>query len=361
LLNIALQNKQFFMNSTAQKPDFNPSGVGLKNGNFIGLPFTEETARLVLLPVPWDVTVSYGEGTALGPEAIREASVQLDLFDPDVESAWKLGIYMRPGDQAILTKRNELRQLAWPYISFLEKGGNVSEELSMRKALDEMNSGCSDMNDWVFKQSKKLLKAGKMVGIVGGDHSVPLGLIWALAKKHEAFGVLQIDAHLDLRESYEGFTFSHASIFNNALKENAVSKLVQVGIRDYCEEEMKVLENESEHISVFFDQELKENRFDGKTWNVQCGEIVEQLPELVYISFDMDGLDPKLCPTTGTPVPGGLDFPEVVFLLKKVVESGRKIIGFDVCETGNNEWDANVAARIIYKLCNLAGRSNGLI
>jgi agmatinase len=136
---------------------------------------------------------------------------------------------------------------------------------------------------------------------------------------------------------------------------------VQVGIRDYCEEEMKVLENESERISVFFDQELKENRFDGKTWNVQCGEIVEQLPELVYISFDMDGLDPKLCPTTGTPVPGGLDFPEVVFLLKKVVESGRKIIGFDVCETGNNEWDANVAARIIYKLCNLAGRSNGLI
>jgi agmatinase len=349
------------MNSKAHEPEFNPSGVGLKNGNFIGLPFTEKTARLVLLPVPWDVTVSYGEGTALGPEAIREASTQLDLFDPDVENAWKLGIYMQQEDQAILKKRKELRQLAWPYINFLENGGNVSEELSMRKALDEMNSGCSEMNNRVFEQSKKLLDAGKMVGIVGGDHSVPLGFIRALAEKYEEFGILQIDAHLDLRNSFEGFTFSHASIFNNVLKEKAVSKLVQVGIRDFCEEEMEIAENEEERISVFFDQELKENLFNGKTWNVQCGEIVEELPELVYISFDIDGLDPKLCPKTGTPVPGGFDFPEAVFLLKKVAESGRKIIGFDVCETGNNEWDANVAARIIYKLCNLTGRSNGLI
>lgn len=349
------------MNSTAHNPEFNPSGVGLKNGNFIGLPFTEKNARLVLLPMPWDVTVSYGEGTALGPDAIRDASTQLDLFDADVEDAWKLGIFMQPIDQVVLKKRDELRQLAWPYIQFLEEGGNISEELSMRKALDEMNKGCSEMNKWVFKQSKNLLAAGKLVGIVGGDHSVPLGFIKALAEKYEEFGILQIDAHLDLRDSYEGFTFSHASIFNNALKEKAVSKLVQVGIRDYCEEEMKLVEKEEDRISVFFDQEIKENRFDGKTWNVQCGEIVEQLPERVYISFDIDGLDPKLCPNTGTPVPGGLDFPEALFLLKKVVESGRKIIGFDVCETGNNEWDANVAARIIYKLCNLTGRSNGLI
>lgn len=349
------------MNSTAHEHEFNPSGVGLKNGNFIGLPFNEENARLVLMPVPWDVTVSYGEGTALGPEAIRDASTQLDLFDPDVDDAWQLGIFMQPSDKELLKKRDELRQLAWPYINFLEMGGNIAEELSMRKTLDEINAGCSEMNDRVFQQTKKLLDTGKLVGLVGGDHSVPLGFIKALAEKHEEFGILQIDAHLDLRNSYEGFTFSHASIFNNALKEKAVTKLVQVGIRDYCEEEMELIEAEEERISVFFDQELKENRFNGKTWNVQCGEIVEELPELVYISFDIDGLDPKLCPNTGTPVPGGLDFSEAVFLLKKVMESGRKIIGFDVCETGNSEWDANVAARIIYKLCNLAGRSNGLI
>jgi agmatinase len=361
LLNNALQNKQIFMNSTAHQPEFNPSGVGLKNGNFIGLPFNGKTARMVLLPVPWDVTVSYGEGTAWGPGVIRDASTQLDLFDSDVENAWQLGIFMLPEDEALLKIRKELRLQSSSYIHFLEKGGNVTEELSMRKALDEINSGCLRMNERVFEQSKVLLDAGKLVGIVGGDHSVPLGFIKALAEKHEEFGILQIDAHLDLRNSYEGFTFSHASVFYNVLQEKAVSKLVQVGIRDFCEEEMKIVESDEERISVFFNQELKENGFNGKTWNVQCGEIVEELPELVYVSFDIDGLDPKLCPNTGTPVPGGLDFQEAVFLLKKVVESGRKIIGFDVCETGNNEWDANVAARIIYKLCNLTGRSNGLI
>src|SRR5690554_2689305 len=183
------------MNSTAHEHEFNPSGVGLKNGNFIGLPFNEENARLVLMPVPWDVTVSYGEGTAWGPEAIRDASTQLDLFDPDVENAWELGIYMQPEDEFFLEKRKELRLLASTYIHFLEKGGNVTEELSMRKALDEINSGCRSMNEWVFEQSKVLLDTGKLVGIVGGDHSVPLGFIKALAEKHEEFGVLQVDAH----------------------------------------------------------------------------------------------------------------------------------------------------------------------
>lgn len=349
------------MNSTAQKPEFNPSGVGLKNGNFIGLPFSEETARLVLLPVPWDVTVSYGEGTSSGPEAIREASTQLDLFDPDVEDAWKQGIYMLPSDKQLLEQRDELRSKAASYIHFLEKGGRVEENAGMQKVLNEINEACRSMIRRVFQQSKELLDRQKLVGIVGGDHSVPLGFIQALAEKYEEFGVLQIDAHLDLRNSYEGFAFSHASIFFNALKEKAVSKLVQVGIRDYCQEEVELVEGSENRVVVFFDHELKENRFNGKSWNVQCGEIVEELPQLVYISFDIDGLDPKLCPNTGTPVPGGLDFPEAVFLLKKVVESGRRIIGFDVCETGNNEWDANVAARIIYKLCNLAGRSNGII
>lgn len=349
------------MNSTAQIPEFNPSGVGLKNGNFIGLPFTENTAQVVLLPVPWDVTVSFGEGTARGPQAILDASVQLDLSDPDLPDAWKLGIFMQPVDQDILKKGEKLRRQASAYIDFLEKGGNVSEELSMRKVLDEINAACSEMNDRVYGKSKKMLDAGKLVGVVGGDHSVPLGFMKALGEKHESFGILQVDAHLDLRRQYEGFTWSHASVFYNALKNTSVSKLVQVGIRDYCEEETGRVKKENDRVAVFFDQQLKENRFGGMNWNVQCDKIMEQLPEKVYVSFDMDGLDPKLCPHTGTPVPGGLDFPEAVFLLKKVVESGRKIIGFDVCETGNNQWDANVGARIIYKLCNLAGQSQGLI
>lgn len=349
------------MNRTEYRQEFDPSGVAVRNGNFLCLPFTQETAKVVLMPVPWDVTVSYGEGTALAPHAILNSSVQLDLFDPDVSNAWKLGIYMQMPDQGLLKSRDNLRIQASSYIDFLESGGDVRKNTYMQNVLEVINSHCSEMNNWVFRQSKRMLDAGKLVGVVGGDHSVPLGYLKALCGKYNSFGILQLDAHMDLRDSYEGFTFSHASVFHNALKEEAIEKLVQVGIRDCCEEELEKMGCEGDRISVFFDRELKEKHFEGITWNEQCEKIVEQLPEQVYISVDIDGLDPKLCPLTGTPVPGGLNFSETVFLFKKVMESGRKIIGFDVCETGNGEWDGNVAARIIYKLCNFAGRSHGLI
>jgi len=343
------------MENTSRKKDFNPNGIGLKNGNYIGLPFTEETAEVVLIPVPWDVTVSYSEGTAQAPKAILEASTQLDLFDADVKDAWKKGIFMQPVNESILADRNEIRPKAAKYIDFLENGGSIDENTEMKLKLDVVNNRCEELNNWVYRESHRLLDAGKMVGIVGGDHSVPLGYLRALSKKYDEFGIIQIDAHHDLRESYEGFTYSHASIFNNALEIGNISKLVQVGIRDYCEEEVEKVQKSKNRISVFYDQQIKEDSFSGKTWIKQCEEIISELPDKVYVSFDVDGLDPKLCPNTGTPVPGGLEFNQVTFLFKKIVESGRKIIGFDVCECGNAEWDANVAARIIYKLCTLVG------
>lgn len=349
------------MENTYENHNFDPSGIGLKNGNFIGLPFTEETAGIVLLPVPWDVTVSFAEGTAFAPGAILEASSQLDLYDADIPQAWKLGIFMQPVDQDILNENKSLRAAAISYIKFLEEGGLISESKEMQTILKEINEGGGRLNKWVYNRSLDLLKKKKLVGIVGGDHSVPLGYLQALSEIHSDFGILQIDAHHDLRESYEGFTFSHASIFYNALKIENVSKLVQVGIRDYCEEEVEVVKKEGNRISVFYDQQLKENAFNGMNWNMQCEEIISELPGKVYVSFDIDGLDPKLCPGTGTPVPGGIEYAGIIFLLKKIVESGRKIIGFDLCEVGNAEWDANVAARILYKLCNLTGRANKLI
>jgi agmatinase len=342
------------MVETSKEKDFNPNGVGLKNGNFIGLPFTEEKAEVVLLPVPWDVTVSYGGGTALAPQAILEASTQLDLFDLDIKDAWKRGIFFQTVNKSIQDRRTELRPKAEKYIEFIEKGGNVSGNIEMKSLLDEINVECEALNVFVYNETKKLLEAGKLVGLIGGDHSAPLGYLKALSEKHERFGVLQIDAHQDLRNSYEGFTYSHASVFYNALQFKAIKKLVQLGIRDCCDEEVERAEKE-ERISVFFDQRLKEEQFKGADWNTQCDEIIAALPGNVYISFDIDGLDPKLCPNTGTPVPGGLQFSEVIFLFKKIIESGRRIIGFDVCECGNEEWDANVAARIIYKLCMLVG------
>lgn len=331
--------------------DFNPSGVGLKNGKFIGLPFTEKTAQIVLFPVPWDVTVSFGEGTAFAPEAILEASSQLDLFDLNNENAWEKGIFMQKVNSSILKKSVKCREKVNPYLSFLENGGKISETREMELLLKEINDACENMNEFVYRETKKLLQQNKTVGLIGGDHSSPFGYLKALSEEFEEFGVLQFDAHHDLRNAYEGFTYSHASVFYNVLQFNALKKLVQVGIRDFCEEEVKTVELSQERISVFYDQQLKEAQFQDKNWDQQCNDIIELLPEQVYISFDIDGFDPKLCPNTGTPVPGGLEFNESVYLLKKVLKSGRKIIGFDVCETGNNAWDANVAARLIYKIC----------
>jgi len=349
------------MNTGSDYYSFNTGGPGLRNGNFIGLPFTAETANIILLPVPWDVTVSYGEGTAYAPQAILDASVQIDPEDYDVHDAWKLGIFWNKSVESVLKIREELRGKAVSYINFLEEGGNVHEDILKKKVLDEINVQCNKLNSLVYNQSKKILKNGKFVGVVGGDHSVNFGLIKALLEKYNNFGILQIDAHLDLRKCYEGFCFSHASVFYNVLKEKGITRLVQVAIRDYCEEELERVKQEHDRIVVFFDQHLKQGYFEGISWKDQCEKIVDRLPDNVYISMDIDGLDPKLCPNTGTPVPGGLDFYEMVFLLNKVVESERKIIGFDLCETGNDEWDANVGARILYKLCNLTGRSHKII
>lgn len=347
--------------SNRQYGNFNPDGVGMKNGNFIGLPFTESSAKIVLLPVPWDVTVSYGAGTVEAPQAILNASVQLDLYDADVENGWMQGIFMRAVDQHLAEESRRVREKSSIYIEFLEEGGVTSERPDMVELLSEINSACSEMIDRVFEESSALLQKEKIVGVIGGDHSVPLGYIRALSKIYNSFGVLQIDAHSDLREDYQGFKYSHASIFYNVLKEKSVTKLVQVGIRDYCDEEADRVKDEGGRVAVYSDQAISENHFKGMLWIEQCREIIEQLPSNVYVSFDVDGMDPKLCPNTGTPVPGGLSFQEVLFLLKLLVESDRKIIGFDVCETGNSEWDANVASRIIYKLCNLTGRSHKLI
>ncbi len=347
--------------SKAQIGHFDPSGVGLRNGHFIGLPFDEETARIVLLPVPWDVTVSYREGTATAARNILHASAQLDLYDPDVKDAWKAGIYLRPLDEDWLARSQSLRKKARNYISALENGKSTDSK-TMKSTLVAIHSAGVALREWVHRQTSALLDQGKMVGLVGGEHSVPLGFIEALADRYPDFGILHIDAHLDMRHAYEGFTYSHASIFHNVLKINQVSRLVSVGIRDYCEEEIEAVEQQGKRCKVFFDQRIRDAQFEGASWTEICRKMIKSLPSDVYISFDIDGLDPTLCPNTGTPVPGGLSFPEAVFLLRTLVESGRRIIGFDLCEVGGEgmEWDGNVGARILYKLCNLTWKSRSM-
>ncbi|MCB9045482.1 MAG: agmatinase family protein [Chitinophagales bacterium] len=338
--------------------NFDPNSVGLTSNNIFGLPFTEEEAELILLPVPWEVTISYREGTSRGPEHIFQASMQVDLYDPDVTDAWKKGIYMMPVDKEVRVKSDYKRQCAELIIRHLEDGGVVADNEHLSGKLNEVNEGSAWMIDWVKNHAADLLKKGKKVGLVGGDHSTPLGLIKALSEVHNNFGILQVDAHADLREAYENFTYSHASIMYNVLKEvPQVSKLVQVGIRDYCDEELVMIQSNPERISTWFDKDIKEKQYDGVTWRAICRNIIDELPQKVYISFDIDGLDPKLCPNTGTPVPGGFELEQVFYLFKLLYESGRELVGFDLNEVSAGEHnhdgiDSIVGARALYKMCN---------
>lgn len=341
--------------------DFNPNGVGVNNGNYFGLPFEEENARLVLISVPWDVTASYGGGTSFGPDAIIEASTQLDLYDPVSPDAWRDGIATIGVDYSIQDRSARLRNDAKKIMDSLENGSVMFDEYVMPRKLERINNASQELNEQVYEESKRLLDAGKVVGLVGGDHSTPLGLIKAVAEKEGHIGVLHLDAHCDLREAYEGFTYSHASIMYNVLNEvAAVDKIVQVGIRDCCDEEVQ-LATTSPRVAMFDDFMLSNRKFSGETWQAICDDIVRQLPQSVYVSFDIDSLTMEHCPSTGTPVAGGLTFNEAVYLINRVVESGRRIVGFDLCEvvpSRHGEIDANVGARVLYKLCGMALKSN---
>ena len=340
---------------------YDPNSVGNPDNNIFGLPTTEEEARLIIIPVPWEVTVSYSAGTARAPEHVLNASLQVDLFDPDMVGLWKEGFYMRPVDKKILTKSDYLRKEAELYINYISHGEVLEENKFMCKSLKEINAGSIFLNNWVYEQTRDLFQRGKLVALLGGDHSTPFGFIKAVAEKYPSFGILQIDAHCDLRAAYESFTYSHASIMYNVLNEiPEVSKLVQVGIRDFCDEELSYIQNSNGRVVTFFDKTIKERQYEGETWKSIVDDIVNNLPDFVYVSFDIDGLDPKLCPHTGTPVQGGFEAEQIFYLLKKVLQAGKKIIGFDLNEVGvsNNEWDENVGARVLYKLCNVLSSSN---
>lgn len=332
--------------------NFNPSGPGIA-GKLFGLPFTPDTADLVIIPVPWEVTVSYHSGTAGGPQAILDASSQVDLAVKEIPDAWKMGVSMLPLSLSMHEESIKLRD--WATAHTKDNGALPPNDPALKK----INEACESLNIYVKSTAQKWLKEGKMVALLGGDHSTPLGLLRLLNERYDRFGILQFDAHMDLRKAYQGFTYSHASIMYNALKLPGVARLVQVGIRDYSDEELAVVSRAMGRVVTWFDDDIKAQMYEGKTWSAICDKIIDDLPENVYVSFDIDGLDPRLCPNTGTPVPGGLDFHMATYLLKKLVTTGRKIISFDLNEVspGPTDWDANVGARLLYQLCNWMGVS----
>lgn len=336
------------------EPQFDPNGVGLKNGQFMGLPYALQEASVVILPAPWDVTVSYGEGTRKGPEQVIEASSQLDLMSPLRERAHELKAHNLETSHKWWSEGEKLRAKASEVINFLESGGMIEESPSIRAKLEEVNRGCTRFHQELEDESRKLIEAGKKVLVLGGDHSTPLGSLRAHAQKHaDGFDILQIDAHADLRVAYEGFEHSHASIMHNVLALEEVQNLVQVGVRDFCLQEKLRIESD-DRIHCFTDWGLKAEMLRGSSWHDEVQRILACLGPKVYISVDIDGLDPSLCPNTGTSVPGGLSFDQWTYLLEQLILSEREIIGADLVEVSNGDsgedWDSNVGARVLFQL-----------
>jgi agmatinase len=328
-----------------------------------GVACPTEKASVIIIPVPWEVTVSSRSGTALGPESILKASYELgSMARHEASGIQELGVTMLPIAHDWKTLSDTLRHHTVGYIHAMELG---FEKPSLKKSIvKKIDHYAYQLKEDVKAKALTYLREDKLVGVLGGDHSVPLGLIEALAEFYNNFGVLQIDAHPGLIKAYQGFQYSHASIMHNVLQLPHIIRLVQVGLRNYTAQELQVIAAEEGRIVPFFDSDLKRQRFQGISWENICATIIDALPENIYISFDIDGLDAKLCPSTGTPIPGGLEFDEVCYLFEQIVKAGKKIVGFDLCEVApgeNIDWDAQVGSRILYKLAMMMGVSQGKI
>lgn len=344
---------------------FDPDAAAQPGSGIFGLPSTRDQSRIVLVPVPFDATTSYGGGAAAGPNAILGASAQVDLHDAQFGPVYRRGIFLDDEPPGIRELSLHARALAEPIIA----AGGVSSDPTPAEtaALATIEAAGRSVNAAVERAVSAILDQGKIPGIVGGDHSTPFGAIRACALAAAAadpsggLGLLQIDAHMDLRDAFEGFRYSHASITHNVVTQiPQVTRVVQVGLRDVGKGEIDLSASMPDRLFPHFDLDWARRLLDGQRFSELCRSAIEPLPRHVYITFDIDGLDPALCPHTGTPVPGGLSFSQAAILLQAVRDSGRTVVGFDLVEVTPSpdpaapEWDANVGARILYKLCGAA-------
>ena len=340
---------------------FDPSAASRPDSGIFGLESIPEHALVHVLGVPFDATTSYRPGTAAGPAAILAASRQVDLFDAQLGRVYEAGITMEPLDAQVVSWNQEARVAAQPIIA----AGGVEQDPGLAKSAKKVDAVQELLNDWVEARARAALDAGKLFCVVGGDHSVPFGSIRAHAQRYPGMGILHFDAHADLREAYEGFTWSHASIlFNVMTRVDEVESLVQVGVRDLSELEHATIEGSHGRIGTVFGHEWAAARLSGEDLRRVVRRALEPLPREVYVTFDVDGLEPSLCPNTGTPVPGGLSWDEAMLWLDELVLSGRRILGCDLTEvapaspkTAGEGLDEIVGARLLYKLIGFALRS----
>jgi agmatinase len=375
------------MTTDAFDPDA-PSAPG-----FFGLDAAPDAAAVVIVPVPFDATTSYRRGTAAAPDAVREASGQVDLHDLELGDFWRAGIAEDDADASVVAAWNDEARALADTIREAEDAGeeppadagsngragsgdaaDMLESAKRSEAGSRSRRGATDtiadaiarvdalgdaVERWVGERTEAIFARGAVPAILGGDHSVPLGAIRGALARHERLGILHVDAHADFREAYEGFRHSHASIMYNVSRgERRPAALVQVGIRDVGRREWATA-RATEGVRSWTDPEVAGRLSRGDTWAELVREMLAPLPQDVWVSFDIDGLEPALAPNTGTPVPGGLTWHQATQLLALLGESGRRIVGFDLCEVGTGEIDAIVGARLLYKLCGWSLRHRG--
>ncbi|HBW48233.1 TPA: arginase [bacterium] len=323
---------------------FDPDAPAINEGIF-GLP-PKKDPQIAVIPVPWEATTSYRRGTRNGPKRLFDASMQVDLFDIDSGPVWQRGIEWSGINPIIEELCGRAKADS---VRCIESGGKDTSAALRVDLLAEK------VNEIVADSVKSHLGKKQIPAVIGGEHSVSFGAIKAFSDlSKEKIGILHIDAHSDLRPCYESFKWSHASVMHNVLEFCPnVGCIVQVGIRDLGKVEFDRIKKEKNRLKTFFDSKLAKELARGRSWLSLVEEVISALPKNIWISLDVDGLDPAYCPETGTPVPGGLSFRELVILFEEVSKV-RKISGFDIVEIGDSEWDGNVAARLLYKLCGWA-------
>lgn len=345
---------------------FDPDAPAQLGSGLFGLDLPKEQCRVRVLGVPFDATTSYRDGAARGPQAILAASHQVDLFDamqrewPGGDGRpWAAGIHFEH-DHEIESWNREARPLAEAVIAV---GGQLGGCRELQDKLDRVNAIGAAVNQRVHGWTREVLADGALPVILGGDHSVPFGAITAAAREHSNLGLLHIDAHADLRDAYEGFTWSHASILHNVLAAApTVEQVVSVGLRDLGEREVQAIEDSGGRVRPLHDHKWGLARARGHDLFQLASRELDHLPEDVWLTIDVDGLDPALCPNTGTPVPGGLTWNEVMVWLEALTRSDKRVVGIDLCEVSpgahddpeTDAWDAVVGSRLLYKLVGTA-------
>lgn len=328
-------------------------------GYYFGDKTSPKSADVVIVSAPWSVTSDFGRGATYTPDAVIDASAESSLYDVNGAVSVEERVATAEIDYNIQELSEHLGREAERLANQTVDASALVGEYAMRK-MAHINEGFAEMHTSVYKQVKHWAEQGKLVAVMGGDHSVAFGAAKALADIHQGIGVLFIDAHADFVREGELYNYSHRSIARNMVEEiPSIERFVEVGVRDISRAESVELYSNGK-IEVFLAEKLAARRFEGESWNSLCGEIVSQLPQKVYISLDIDALKIEFCNNTNAPVPGGMTFDEVVYLINTVVESGREIVGFDISEVVSklgDKMDAIVAARLLSKMCVAAIRS----